>query len=99
MKKVEKAAEFVEFSLDAQNKGVCGKKSSNLCVIVFDTPDAYKTLLERFKSDPVTLTYASDPSIRAMFELSSDGTNAQKTAVIYKPKRSKYMQLSQPLTE
>ena len=62
--KVDKAVEFVEFSPEAQAKGVCGKKSSTLCVIVFDSQEAYKPLLERFKNDPVTMTYASQPSVR-----------------------------------
>ena len=88
--KVDKAVEFVEF----QAKGVCGKKSSTLCVIVFDGPEAYKPLLERFKNDPVTMTYASQPSVREMFGLPSSGV----TALIYKPKRSKFYQMTSELT-
>jgi hypothetical protein len=43
--------------------GVCGKETSNLCVLLFLNGkgealiDYYKPLLDKFKTDPVTIAY------------------------------------------
>ena len=54
--------------------GICGKKTSNLCLIIFTKSgiiDEYLPLLDTFASDPVTLTYVIDePKMAEQFGMS-----------------------------
>ena len=79
------------------SSGVCGKKTSNLCLIIFPKSgiiDQYLPLLEIFASDPVTLTYVTEePFMAKQFGIESEG------AVVYKPKRSKFTKIDTAETE
>ena len=98
--KIEKKQEL--HKLNAQNNksptsGICGKKTSNLCLILFlkikGSEVQYTQLLEQFKNDPVTLTYvvmSEETDLAEQF-----GIEGGYGAVIYKPKRSKYSLMSQ----
>ena len=100
-----KKAELVKLT-STNNKsptsGVCGAKTSNLCVILFINAggqgilDFYMPFVEEFKNDPITFTYVysnKEPKLNMQFGL---GGNAG--AVIYKPKRSKYTKVVQPVS-
>ena len=96
-KKAEKKAELVQLTLSkakSPNTGVCGRKTANLCVILFLNGkgqallDQYKPLTEQFLNDPVTFTYVysnEEPHMTKQFEIQNN-----VGAVIYKPKRAKY---------
>lgn len=77
--------------------GVCGKKTSNLCLILFlsvkGSEVQYTELLTQFKNDPVTVAYvysSEEPDLLKQF-----GVQDNYGAVIYKPKRSKFVKMSQ----
>lgn len=64
--KKEKVMELNHLKLknsQSPNTGVCGRKTANLCLIMFfkgqgqGLIDQYKGLLEHFKNDPVTLSF------------------------------------------
>jgi len=64
--KYEKKMEVLELnSKRYRNSGICGKKSSNLCLLLFvDSASsplvaAVSGLLELYKSDPITFTYVN----------------------------------------
>ena len=97
--KVEKKIELHKLTAASNRSptsGVCGKKTSNLCLILFlkvtGSEVQYTQLLEQFKNDPVTLSYVymtEEPDLAKQFGI----TNGYG-AVIYKPKRSKYLLMS-----
>mmetsp|Transcript_780 Transcript_780/g.1389 ORF Transcript_780/g.1389 Transcript_780/m.1389 type:complete len:380 (+) Transcript_780:703-1842(+) len=102
--KVEKKVELHHLKMKLtqnKNSGVCGRKTSNLCLILFlkgkgqGLLDLYMPLLDIFKNDPVTLTYvhaSEEPYMRDQF-----GIQNGLGAVIYKPKRAKYLRLDKAL--
>ena len=64
--KVEKKIELTELTYkkaQSATTGVCGRKTSNICVILFFNGkgqgllDQYVPLVEQFKNDPITWTY------------------------------------------
>ena len=75
--KVEKKLEVVELThKKVKNQGICGKKSSNFCIIAFvdDNQDplvkTLESLLVQYKSDPVTFAYikkTEEPDIHKQF--------------------------------
>lgn len=88
--------QLTEKKMKGGAQSLCGPKSSNICVILFTQGDDYKTqldslkpVIENFAQDPVSFAYIrseDEPHIyREVF-----GSNS---AVLYKPKRSKYMSL------
>lgn len=98
--KKEKKMELNHLQLktsQSPNTGVCGRKTANLCLIMFfkgqgqGLIDQYKGLLEHFKNDPVTITYVfskDEPYMLKQFNIDN-----QIGAVIYKPKRMKYTKM------
>ena len=104
--KVEKKVELYQLTMSAAknpSSGVCGRKTSNLCVILFlkgkgqGLIDIYKPLLEVFKNDPVTITYifsSDEPHIVKQF-----GIIDSIGAVIYKPKRAKFSKLDRDFSQ
>ena len=75
---------------------LCGPKSSNVCVIVFTETDDHKSELSQLK--PVIENFSSDPVSFAFIKAAQEPYIHQKVfasskAVLYKPKRSKYMSL------
>lgn len=62
--KVEKKIQMHKLTYQSNKSptsGVCGKKTSNLCLILFlkapNSESQYTELLEKFKNDPVTFAY------------------------------------------
>lgn len=103
--KMEKKVEFNLLTMKKAanpNTGVCGRKTSNLCVILFlkdkSMPkiiEQYFPLLDQLKSDPVTFAYVfseDEPHMVKQF-----GITNNSGAVIYRPKRAKYTKLSDDL--
>ena len=98
--KIEKKIQMHKLTYQANKSpttGVCGKKTSNLCLILFlQVPGSevqYNELLEQFKNDPVTLSFVysnEEPDLLHQF-----GIDGSYGAVIYKPKRAKYVRMSQ----
>jgi len=97
--KKEKTMEMHQLTY-ASNKapttGVCGQKTSNLCLILFlkvkGSEQQYASLLARFKTDPVTIAYVyseEEPALVLQF-----GIEANYGAVVYRPKRGKFMRMS-----
>lgn len=79
------------------SSGVCGKKTSNICLILFlkvrGSEVQYKDLLVTFKNDPVTFSYVysdEEPDLMRQFGIDQD-----YGAVIYKPKRYKFAKMSE----
>ena len=81
-----------------KNSSLCGPKSSNICVIVFtetaptdrkEQLDPLKEVIELFENDPVDFAYLD------MYKESyiHQDVFADSKAVLYKPKRSKFMSL------
>ena len=76
------------------NTGICGRKTSNICLIIFVRSQAdtakFLPLVDQFKNDPVTLTYVlaqDEPQMMSQFEIKGSG------AIVYKPKRSKFTKI------
>lgn len=96
--KVEKKFEQLTYQkAKSPNSGLCGQKTSDLCLIIFLTGkgqalvDQYLPLVEEFKTDKVSLTYVytnEEPYICNQF-----GITGQAGAVLFKPKRNKYAKL------
>ena len=101
--KKPEVTDFVELTEKRVNKGgansLCGPKSSNICVIIFTEGndeaanrsqlDELKPIIEDFQQDPVSFAYIrtdSEPYIHQEVFASS-------RAVLYKPKRNKFMSL------
>lgn len=97
--KKEKVLEFHHLTLTSsqnQNTGICGRKTGNICLIVFADYNffvnfhEYEFLVEHFKNDPVTLTYV-DGEVEVQMKLQFGINNLG--AVLYKPKKAKYIAL------
>ena len=96
--KQEKKAELHHLTYNKVSKsptGLCGKKSSNLCLILFlkgkgeALTNQYLPLVEHYKSDPISITYVhsnEEPNLIKQF-----GIKNEVGAVIYKPKRNKFV--------
>ena len=97
--KVEKKIQMHHLTYQSNKSptsGICGKKTSNLCLIKFlkvkGSEVNYSVLLEQFKNDPITIAFVysdDEPELLKQFGIDED-----YGAVIYKPKRSKYIKLS-----
>lgn len=92
--------EFVQLTEKKTNKGgtnaLCGPKSSNICVIVFTEEASEKEQLAslqpailNFLQDPVSFTYIRRTDEPYIFSSVFEGNSA----VLYKPKRNKFMSL------
>uniref|UniRef100_A0A7S3T1F4 Uncharacterized protein n=1 Tax=Strombidinopsis acuminata TaxID=141414 RepID=A0A7S3T1F4_9SPIT len=97
-----KKAEITDFTELTEKKvkggasALCGPKSSNICVIIFTEGENYraqldelKPVIEHFHEDPVSFAYIqakAEPYIHQEVFASSK-------AVLYKPKRSRFMSL------
>lgn len=85
--------------------GVCHHKSSNLCLILFLNGkgdallDMYKPLLEKFKNDPLSLTYVQTSEETSLAQQFNIDKSYGVGAVIYKPKKGKFVQLSKELIQ
>ena len=98
--KVEKKIQMHKLNYTSNKSpasGVCGKKTSNLCLILFlkvkGSEAQYTDLLQQFKNDPVTISYVysnEEPDLLQQF-----GIDLDYGAVIYKPKRAKFMKMSE----
>lgn len=97
-KKLE-VTDFIELTEKKMKGGanaLCGPKSSNICVIIFTESDDYraeldelKTVISDFQQDPVSFAYIKakdEPYIHQEVFASSK-------AVLFKPKRSRFMSL------
>jgi hypothetical protein len=98
--KSEKKTELVHLTLKKSlppASGVCGRKTSNLCCLLFLNGrgdaliESFLPLVVKFKNDPITFAYVhteQEPQMAKQF-----GITGASGAVIYKPKRAKYITL------
>ena len=75
---------------------LCGAKSANICVIIFTNPETHKAETEHLK--PVLQSFTEDPVSFAYVDISKEPLMQKDVfggskAVLYKSKRSKYMEL------
>ena len=98
--KIEKKIQMQKLNYTSNKSpasGVCGKRTSNYCLILFlkvkGSEIQYNELLNSFKNDPVTFSYVySDEESDLMQQF---GIDLDYGAVIYKPKRAKFVKMSE----
>lgn len=97
-KKVE-ITDFVELTEKKVKGGanaLCGPKSSNICVIIFTEGSDFRSQLDELK--PVIANFSQDPVSFAYIQAANEPyihqeVFASSKAVLYKPKRSRFMSL------
>lgn len=97
-KKVE-ITDFIELTEKKMKGGassLCGPKSSNICVIIFTEGDDYRAQLDELK--PVIANFSQDPVSFAYIKAKDEPyihqeVFASSRAVLYKPKRGRFMSL------
>lgn len=78
---------------------LCGVKGGNLCVIIFtDTSEEAQVKAQLSKFEPVIASFESDPIQFAFMNKNVEAYNFENVfgsheAVLYKPKRNKFMSL------
>jgi len=88
-------AKLTEKKMKGGANSLCGPKSSNICVIVF-TEGSDRSLLDELK--PAIWSFEQDPVSFAYIDLTEEPyihqtVFASSKAVLYKPKRNKFMSL------
>ena len=92
----EKKLDFIQLSIPAyRQQSVCSKRSSNMCFIFFTSSnvqklllDQLRPLLDKFKSDPITLTWVDK---HEESELHQQFGESKHHLIAYKPKRGTFL--------
>ena len=84
--------------LKYKQQGLCSRKSSNVCLILFDDGSRQlshevKALLDYYTNDPISFVYVDKFSES---DLHKQFGNSAYHMVAYKPKRSKYLGYKNP---